>query len=126
MMEREATHYEAALYGRATGRMLLPPLDFPAVRLLLPRYSPVQQVETCAIIGGVPSYLELWDDRRPVLENVRRLMLGPGGLFLVDPPYLLGDVLHRPRNYAAILLAVASGRCTPHAIGTATAARPCS
>ncbi len=126
MMERAATHYEAALYGRAPGRMPLPPLDFPAVRLLLPRYSPVQQVETCAIIGGVPSYLELWDDRRPVLENVRRLMLGPGGLFLVDPPYLLGDVLHRPRDYAAILLAVASGRCTPHAIGTATAARPCS
>ncbi len=119
MMEREIGSYHAPLYGRATGRLLLHPLKFPAVQEFLPRYSIVQQVETYAILGGIPSYLELWDDRYPVMGNVER-MLSPTSLFLFDPPYLLGDELGKPRNYAAILLAIASGKRTPSAISQAT------
>ncbi|MCP4166958.1 MAG: ATP-binding protein [Chloroflexi bacterium] len=118
MMEREIGSYQAPLYGRATGRLLLNPLKFPAVRQLLHRYSAVQQVETYAILGGIPSYLELWDDQIPVMGNVER-MLSSTSLFLFDPPYLLGDELSKPRNYAAILMAIASGKRTPTAIGQA-------
>jgi hypothetical protein len=57
MMEHEIGSYHAPLYGRATGRLLLHPLKFSAVRQLLPRCSIVQQVETYAILGGIPSYL---------------------------------------------------------------------
>lgn len=119
MMEHEIGSYHAPLYGRATGRLLLHPLKFSAVQEFLPRYSIVQQVETYAILGGIPSYLELWDDQYPVMGNIER-MLSPTSLFLFDPPYLLGDELSKPRNYAAILMAIAGGRRTPAAIGQAT------
>ncbi len=119
MMEHEIGSYHAPLYGRATGRLLLHPLKFSAVRQFLPRYSIVQQVETYAILGGIPSYLELWDDQYPVMGNVER-MLSSTSLFLFDPPYLLGDELGKPRNYAAILLAIASGKRTPATISQAT------
>lgn len=118
MMEHEIGSYHAPLYGRAKGRLLLHPLKFSAVREFLPRYSIVQQVETYAILGGIPSYLELWNDQYPVMGNVER-MLSSTSLFLFDPPYLLGDELGEPRNYAAILMAIASGKHTPSAIGQA-------
>jgi len=39
----------------------------------LPRYSAQQVMETYSIIGGVPKYLELWDDGAPVMRNVAEL-----------------------------------------------------
>jgi len=120
MMERETGRYQAPLYGRTTGLMLLQPLDFPAVRQFLPRYSLTQQITTYAIVGGIPSYLERWDDGQSVMRNIETRVLGPASLFQLDPPYLLGDELGQPRNYAAILLAIAAGKHTPAEIQKAT------
>jgi AAA+ ATPase superfamily predicted ATPase len=53
------------------------------------------------------------------MGNVER-MLSSTSLFLFDPPYLLGDELSKPRNYAAILLVIASGKRTPATISQAT------
>ncbi len=113
IMERETGSYQAPLYGRTTGLMLLHPLDFPAVRQFLPRYSLTQQITTYAIVGGIPSYLERWDDGQSVMRNIETRVLGPASLFQLDPPYLLSDELGQPRNYAAVLLAIAAGKHTP-------------
>lgn len=54
MMETEVVGYKAPLYGRRTGGNLLNPLEIPAVMQFFPNYSPVEQIEAWAVLGGMP------------------------------------------------------------------------
>ena len=120
MVEREMVSYRAPLYGRATGIMLLKPLPFPAVRQFFPRWSPLQQVTAYAILGGIPGYLEKFDDRYPVARNVRERILSTTSLFFqIEPFFLVGEALREPRNYLAILQAIARGHRQLSAIARA-------
>ncbi len=111
MMEREVLGYRAPLYGRRTGGWLLDPLDCAAAAQFVPAYDPVQALETWAIAGGIPYYLEAFDDNLSVLDNACRRILHPRSLLYDEPRLLLMEELREPRNYFSILQAVAHG-CT--------------
>ena len=101
------------LYGRSTASMLLEEIPPSEIGQFLPRYSPAQVVETYAVIGGVPQYLEMWDDRRPVLRNIEELILSPVSLFRHEALYLVQDEIAEPRTYLGILMALGAGLKTP-------------
>jgi len=54
MMERYVMAYRAPLYGRATAQLHLQPMDFPAARQFVSRYSTPTALTTYAIVGGDP------------------------------------------------------------------------
>lgn len=110
MMEQEVLSYRAPLYGRRTGQIRLLPLPVPAVAGFLPRYTPVQQIEAYAVLGGTPAYLAQFHDRHSLLTNIRRRILDPGSFLYLEPQFLLREELREPRNYFAILQAIAEGR----------------
>ena len=110
MMERYVMAYRAPLYGRATAQLHLRPMDFSAARQFVPRYSIPAALNTYAIVGGIPAYLERFDDSQSVESNVRARVLAPTSMFQIDPLYLLNEALREPRHYFAVLEAVGAGR----------------
>ena len=110
MMEREVLNYGAPLYGRRTGSWRLDPLDLAAAAQFTPAYDAMQALETWSILGGIPFYLETFDDRQSVLDNVRNHILHPRSLLYDEPRLLLMEELREPRNYFSILQAIAHGR----------------
>lgn len=119
MMERELLAYRAPLYGRASGRLLLQQLPFYALRELFPDYDAAERVALYATLGGIPAYLERFDPRRSLSHNVRHHLLTPVNLLQEEPRLLLQEQLSEPRNYMAILEAIAHDRRTPSDIATA-------
>ncbi|MCP3958493.1 MAG: ATP-binding protein [bacterium] len=114
------TAYNAPLYGRFTGQLPVKPLLFPVLREFLPRYSTAERVAVHAVAGGVPAYLERFDDGKSVGANIQRLFVRRTGMFRSEPFLLIGDVVRREtQTYEALLKAVASGLHTPTEIGKA-------
>ena len=108
MMER-LLRYDAPLFGRIVGPLPIQPLSFRALSEFLPRYSAAERVAIWSILGGVPAYLERFDDSQSIGDNIRRHVFRPTGLFRNDPERLLYESLQDPQNYIAILLAIAEG-----------------
>ena len=109
MMEREILGYQAPLYGRRTGSYLLPALDLPAAAAFFPTYTPSQQVEAWAVLGGMPYYLTAFSDQADILTNIRIHILDSQGTLRREPQLLLMEELREPRNYFSILRAIAQG-----------------
>ncbi len=113
MMERELLAYRAPLYGRASGRLLLQQLPFSALRELFPRYDAVERVGLYSVLGGVPAYLERFDPDDSLAHNIKARLLTPVNLLQEEPRLLLQEQLSEPRNYMAILEAIAHDQRTP-------------
>ncbi|HFD39296.1 MAG TPA: ATP-binding protein [Anaerolineae bacterium] len=110
MMEKEVLGYQAPLYGRRTGSYLLPPLDLPAAAAFFPAYSPIQQIEAWAVLGGMPYYLQTFSDAQGLWANIQSQILDVTGPLYNEPHLLLMEELREPRNYFSILRAIAQGR----------------
>ncbi|HET7090698.1 MAG TPA: ATP-binding protein [Anaerolineae bacterium] len=108
------------LFGRFTGQWHLQPLEFSVLRQFLPRWSTDERVAAYAIVGGVPAYLEWFQPDRSLVDNIREVILAPGGLFIAEPELLLYDEVRDPRVYQAILQAIGAGSHTLDAISNAT------
>ncbi len=108
------------LYGRATATLLVEEIPPDQLREFLPRYSAVQTVETFSVIGGVPKYLELWNDGAPVLHNIRDLLLSPSTIFRHEALFLIHDEIAEPRTCLGVLEAIGGGLRTPVQIARIT------
>jgi len=105
---------------------MLSPLSLTSASQFVPAYDPVQAIETWAILGGTPFYLETFDDRLSVLENARRQILHSRSLLHDEPRLLLMEELREPRNYFSILQAIAHGRTRRNEIAQAAHLPPAS
>jgi AAA+ ATPase superfamily predicted ATPase len=113
-------HYQAPLYGRFTGHLHLKPLPFSTLKTFLPRYTAEQRVAVYAILGGIPAYLERFDDSATLRDNIDRLIFRPTGIFRADPLFLLQDQVREPRNYLSVLHAIGQGAYTLVEIANST------
>lgn len=116
MMER-LLNADAPLYGRLAGPLRVRPLPFSATKLFFPKYSVEQRIAVYAILGGVPAYLEQFDDALTVLENLRENLFQDVGLFRNDPDFLIGEQVRDLKNYQAVISAIADGARKPADIG---------
>jgi len=110
LMEAEGLGYQAPLYGRRTGSLFLQPLSLPAATAFFPDHTPVHQIEAWSVLGGMPYYLEVFDDASNIYQNIRRNILEPQGRLHSEPRLVLMEELRQPRNYFSILGAIAHGR----------------
>ena len=97
------------LYGRRTGQLQVRPLSQGDSALFVPGYSPEDKVRTYAVCGGMPYYLQTFDDARPLRENILGNILYRGGLLHEEAELLLRQELSDPLNYFSVLEAVARG-----------------
>ena len=120
MMIRGILSGTAPLYGRTTAKMELNPLPFGNTKSYFTHYSAAERVMLYSVFGGIPHYWRLIDQKKSVSDNIKRLILSPGGNLKDEPRILLNDYISEPNNYIAILRAIANGYSTPKEIETAT------
>lgn len=109
IIQRTALDYQSPLYGRATARLKLQPLSFGTLVDILPNYTAEQRVAVHTVAGGIPAYIELFDDQLNILQNLRQRIVTPVNVMMEDAVFLLHEQLDQPRNYMAILDTIASG-----------------
>ncbi|HKI53040.1 MAG TPA: ATP-binding protein [Anaerolineales bacterium] len=118
-METLLSH-QSPLFGRMTGQWHLQPFTFSSLREFLPDWSVDERVAAYAIVGGVPAYLEWLDPNRNLTQNIREVMLSPGGMFVAEPTFLLYDEVREPNTYLAVIKAIGQGAHTLNDISKAS------
>ncbi|MBA3306325.1 MAG: ATP-binding protein [Thermoleophilaceae bacterium] len=97
------------LYGRRDSQWQVRPFTHDDAALFVPNYSAEDKVRTYAVCGGMPYYLDTFDDALPIEENIVRNILNRGGLLHEEAELLLRQELDDPFNYFSVLEAIARG-----------------
>jgi len=109
MMETEVLNYKSPLYGRRTAQWKLEPLKLLDAKPFFPKYDLDALVHVYGCLGGVPAYLQKFSTQLSFWENVEQKILQKGEFLYEEAEFLLREELREPRNYAAILKAIAQG-----------------
>lgn len=120
MMESEVLGYRAPLYGRRTGQYLLEPLAFADAQPFFSGLGPADRVRAYGAFGGTPAYLRLIQTGQPLAMVIVDKFLTRGAFLYDEVRLLLQQELREPRNYFAILEAIAGGRTRLNDIKQAT------
>ncbi len=109
--------YNAPLYGRFSGQLPIDAMPFGALQDFFPTYGPDERVAVYATLGGVPAYLERFNQQLDFSANVRSQLFQKTGMFRSEPIVLLSDLVRDAKPYESILRAIASGKHTASEIG---------
>lgn len=108
MMQKHALSYDSPLYGRRTAQMRLAPLSFTDI-YAVQKMSFEKAVEQYAVTGGVPKYLEFFEDDRELEEQLKENVLSKSGFLYEEPNFLLKSESVTAVNYFSIIKAIADG-----------------
>ncbi|MCQ2079730.1 MAG: ATP-binding protein [archaeon] len=104
VLEGLCDDYGSPLYGRFTRRMVLQPLSFDEVR---GEYY-CASVESYAVLGGVPRYMEMFDDG-PLEQNLCEHVFESSSVLFNEPEVLLRGEVKSLSAYMSIMRGVANG-----------------
>ena len=109
MMERMLER-GAPLFGRASARPVLAPLDYRWAAAFADTEDPVALLRRWAVLGGTPQY-QIWAGTGALEDVIRERILTKGASLYDDPRHLLrdGENIRDPGTYVAILRAIAGG-----------------
>ncbi len=108
MMQKHVLSYDSPLYGRRTAQMRLTPLSFTSIYET--QNLPFEQaVEQFALTGGVPKYLEFFEDGRPLEEQLKDAVFSKNGFLYEEPNFLLKSESLTAVNYFSIIKTIADG-----------------
>jgi AAA+ ATPase superfamily predicted ATPase len=104
----------APLFGRATLRMQVRPFLPSEAALMLPGLAPAERAKVWGVCGGIPFYLDLWDQSASFRDNLMHLVATEHGLLLNEGQLILAteDFAggRRERVPEQVLRAIAGGR----------------
>lgn len=119
-MEREVLGRQSPLFGRRTAQILLRPFNHLEAARFHPNLSTSDQARVYAICGGVPAYLQAFEGRRSVEQNIIACLLDETGPLAREPEFLLREELRELAPYHAVLTALAQGQSSPAQLAQAT------
>ena len=105
----EVMGYKSPLYGRSTGSMEVKAFDYFESAEFFPKYSVLDKIIAYGILGGVPRYLNAFDPKKSLRENIVNEILSNGAFLNDEPQTLLRMEVREPNIYNSILEAVSNG-----------------
>lgn len=117
-MENQVLGYQSPLYGRRTAQIKLMPFDYQTAAKFTPSYSVEDKALVYGVTGGIPKYLELFDETVSVQENIIHLFFDKSGYLYEEANNLLKQELREVATYNAIIEAMASGAAKMNEIVT--------
>jgi len=120
MMEETVLGYQAPLYGRRTAQYLLEPMEFFDAQFFFDKFKPDDRLRMYAVYGGTPAYLRTIRSGQTLETNILNGILERGSLLYDEVRFILQQELREPRNYYAVLQAIAVGNTRPNEIKQAT------
>lgn len=103
VMETEVLSYKSPLYGRRTGQIKLKPFSFFDIKIFFPKKSLEERFKIYSVLGGVPFYLEEFDENLSFEENLKNKVLSKNSLLFGEGEFLLREELREPEVYFRIL-----------------------
>lgn len=107
-MEREVLGKKSPLFGRRTAQIFLRPFGFREAAAFHPGWSALDHAQAYFVCGGLPAYLECFDRRESIEQNLARNFFRENGPLAREPEFLLREELRDVANYHAILQAMAA------------------
>lgn len=108
-IEKEILADKNPLYGRTTGILKVLPLDFYDSAKFFPNYSMEDKITAYSILGGIPHYLQQFDNSLSLEENVRKSILTRGSILYSEVEFLMRQELREASTYNMIIEAIALG-----------------
>lgn len=108
-MENQVLGYQSPLYGRRTAQFKIMPFDYRTSAEFVPGYTTEEKALVYGVTGGIPKYLELFDESKSVHENIENLFFNDSGYLYEEPANLMKQELREPGNYNAVIEALAYG-----------------
>ncbi|OGH94194.1 MAG: ATPase [Candidatus Magasanikbacteria bacterium RIFOXYD2_FULL_41_14] len=110
MMESETLNQSAPLFGRRTGQILVDPLNFLQSRQFFPEKNFSDFLNIYTITGGMPAYLKQFEEGAGMSEEIKNKIFNKTAFLYNEVEFTLKEELREPKNYLAILRAIALGK----------------
>lgn len=108
-MINEVLGYSSPLYGRRTANMELKPLNYLDASKFFPNFSNIDKITAYSILGGIPYYLQTFDDKLSIKQNIAKNIFDNTCLLREEPLLLLKQEFREPTIYNSIIEAIATG-----------------
>lgn len=119
-MENDVMGYKSPLYGRSTGQIEIQAFDYYDSTKFFPNYSNTDKLIAYGILGGIPCYLETFNDNVSIEKNIADQILRTGSFLRDEPQLLLKMELREPALYNSIFEVIAKGASRLNDISTKT------
>lgn len=116
LMRDQVLSEESPLYGRRTAQIRMGQIPFSRYREFLLGRSTRELVERYAVTGGVPKYIELFEDEKDVYSAISANVLDRSGFLYDEPNFLLQREVPDVGTYFALIRAIAGGAHRPSEI----------
>ena len=116
LMKDQVLSEESPLYGRRTAQIHLLQVPFRFYGDFFPGKTKHELVERYAVTGGVPKYVELFQDETTIYHAITKNVINRNSFLYDEPNFLLRRELSDVGTYFALIRAIAGGAYRPNEI----------
>ena len=118
IMEQNVLSYNSPLFGRRTGQLKLKEFKFNELKEFFPKVKKEELFKIYSTYGGIPLYLELYDQNSSYLDNIKATFCNKSSILYEEADFLLREELREPEIYFKILEQINLGATKLNEIAT--------